>query len=209
MKRAARQVCARSGILNVANINTARSRSSRRPQSPVEEMTHQASDLLRELQPSLDHLRQKWTRFDGAELGARIAALSLVPDNTPFTARLATAANVASTIPTRRDGVPVPLAFLNEDSFGPASGIGLLDDPYEDWFTDSVPFEGGPYTIFPGREGGRGTLLRLLIRALFFDREIRTTTNRATGSSRRSTTCPSCSRRTASRATTSSRRSKG
>lgn len=50
-----------------------------------------------------------------------------------------------------------------------SDGLGALDDPYEEWFTDAVPFLGGPYTIFPGREGGRGSLLRALLRGVFFD----------------------------------------
>lgn len=123
--------------------------------------------------PGVERLRSSWRAADLPDLCARLGALQLLPKNTPFTARLGAAVNVASTISSMAGGRRRErLTWLNGETFGPAL-LGKLDDPYEEWVTDSVPFVGGPYTIFPGREAGRGSLLRALLLAVFFDGQSR------------------------------------
>lgn len=125
---------------------------------------HDADALRRALVPKVHRLLRRWRRWDGAELCVRLATLQLVADNTPFSARLLAASNVAATL-TAVGGTGTPsLDWLNGDVFG-REGFGRLDDPYEEWFTESVPFFGGPYTILPGREGAvvpEATLARAL-----------------------------------------------
>ena len=148
-------------------VGTRSTTNKHRPPSAIGD----ADAIRRAAIPGLERLRDSWRSLDVTDLCARLGALQLVPENTPFTARLAAAVNIASTIPARpgrgREG---SLAWLNSETYGPDL-LGKLDDPYEEWFTDSVPFLGGPYTIFPGREAGRGSLLRVLLLALFFDRQ--------------------------------------
>lgn len=134
--------------------------------SRVREGPQHADALRRTLLPKVHRLVQRWREWDRLQLSAQLAALQLLSENTPFSARLLAAGNLASTLAS--DGASRPrLEWLNGEVFG-QHGFGRLDDPYEEWFTESVPFFGGPYTILPGREGARGALLRHLLHAIYF-----------------------------------------
>jgi hypothetical protein len=135
-----------------------------------EEVESTNRERLERFGDDLAFLRRRLGVFDFEELAAGTAALQLVPENSPFTARLELAEVLVASLTPRRGPTP-DWGWLNSTALGPA-GLGALDDPLENLFCEEIAFSDGPYLLLPSRTSEDGSSFSALLAALFAEPEI-------------------------------------
>jgi hypothetical protein len=106
--------------------------------------------------------------FDALDLAAKIGALGVIPEN----AHVMTRHEVAASLATCVRQIPGWTPKINRDRFeewvnGPFVAPHADLDSYDDVFTESFAFAGGPFTVFPGSSEDACFILRQICLALF------------------------------------------
>lgn len=107
---------------------------------------------------------------DPLDLAAGTAALQLLPENADRLLRLeASAALAAALVPAlhQRAATRQDLEAVVNQSVLAAAPFSMLEDAHEGLFTDTVPFDGGAYTVFPGIDRATSFNFRALAGGLF------------------------------------------
>jgi hypothetical protein len=118
----------------------------------------------------LAFLRRRLGAFDFDQLVSGVAALELVTENSPFTARLELAETLVASLAPRRGATP-DWGWLNAPAMGPG-GLGAMDDPLEYLFCEEIAFTDGPYLVLPSRTNEDGSSFQALLAALFSEPSI-------------------------------------
>lgn len=121
-------------------------------------------------------LAKKLSQYDSVDLLTSLAALQLMPENAERTFRFETLTHVVASI-KNKGFVSKPkanLKILEKLCRCDAEGLEILvlmEDPFENPFTEAFGFHGGSYTVFPGIAEEATFILRYLSRIISLDTE--------------------------------------
>ena len=115
----------------------------------------------------LDELREDLSRFNTADLLAKVGALHLVPGNASRAISLDALAHLIAAHADQPETQAISrnrLRRVLHRYLGNTSSPGMADDPAAQMFTEELLFSGGAYVVFPGPSASEQDVLRWLLK---------------------------------------------
>ena len=121
------------------------------------------------MQNPLTALRETLKPYDIVDLLSSVAGLQLMPENADQALRLEAFAEAAASLPYEKDKPTISSGRFKAICQGPQlCSLVPCEDPYNNPFTEAVPFFGGSFVVIPGLLDDAGYIFRQFVRGLFF-----------------------------------------